>query len=180
MRIPQSCSMLSQRTCDKVEHVAGTRARLEVASLCSGRRRRQGARAARAQAASGERCDCDDRRRNATGNQFQEGRGPLPRRISPAVKRADKCGGHLRQHRPMRPRLPAPRPRTRHLHSTRHWVRNQSNGLSAFYLQYLLHAPGPPLPNIALILSVLRPRHSLTVNLTRRTSYDSHLRPTGT
>ncbi|CAH2091052.1 unnamed protein product [Euphydryas editha] len=41
------------------------------------------------------------RRRNATGNRFQEGRGPLPCRISPAVKRADKCGGHLRQHRAM-------------------------------------------------------------------------------
>lgn len=49
---------------------------------------------------------CSDRQRNATGNRFQEGHGPLPRRISPAVKRADKCAGHLRQHRPLRPRAP--------------------------------------------------------------------------
>lgn len=65
----------------------------------------------------------------------------------PAVKRADKWPAHLRQHRPMRPPPPrSPSPPTRHpptLHSKRHWVRNQS---SAFYL---IHAPGPYLPNIA-------------------------------
>lgn len=83
----------------------------------------------------GERRDCRDRRRNATGNRFQEGGGggPLPRRISPAVKRADKCGGHLRQHRPMRLRCPPHSHHPSSLHSKRHWVRNQSRDLSAFY-----------------------------------------------
>lgn len=48
------------------------------------------------------------RRWNATGNRFQEGRGPLPCRISPAVKRADKCADHLRQQRAMHRRPPGP------------------------------------------------------------------------
>lgn len=81
----------------------------------------------------GERRDCRDRRRNATGNRFQEGGGPLPRRISPAVKSADKCGGHLRQHRPMRLRCPPHSHHPSSLHSKRHWVRNQSRDLCAFY-----------------------------------------------
>lgn len=83
----------------------------------------------------GERRDCRVRRRNATGNRFQEGGagGPLQRRISPAVKRADKCGGHLRQHRPMRLCCPPHSHHPSSLHSKRHWVRNQSRDLSAFY-----------------------------------------------
>lgn len=87
-----------------------------------------------------------DRRRNATGNQFQEGRGPLPRRISPGSQTRRQVRArlrHLRQHRPMRRRPPR---RALPLHSKRHWLRNQSNALSAFYL---IHAPGPYLPNIA-------------------------------
>lgn len=80
------------------------------------------------------------RRWNATGNRFQEGRGPLPCRISPAVKRADKCGGHLRQQRCDAPpaRAPPGHPPRPSLHSKRHWLRNQSDGRAAFYP----HQPG--------------------------------------
>ncbi|CAH2240852.1 jg27248 [Pararge aegeria aegeria] len=74
---------------------------------------RVGCRVAESAAAAAARLGV--RRRNATGNRFQEGRGPLPCRISPALKRADKCGGHLRRHRAMHrtPRCPARRTTTR-------------------------------------------------------------------
>lgn len=65
----------------------------------------------------------DVRRWNATGNQFQEGRGPLPRRIS-RVKRADKCG-HLRQ-RPHRRRCAAAAAPPAAFHTTFSY-RNQSD-----------------------------------------------------
>lgn len=157
MRISLSYSMLSQRTCDKVERVAGTRARLEVASLCSGGQRAAGGAGAGTERRAPATATTAGGMRQVTNSRKAAARysAEYLRQSNAPTSAAATCDNTVRCARTASPRGP----RARHLHSTRHWVRNQSNGLSAFYLQYLLHAPGPPLPNIAL-LSVLRPRHS--------------------